>query len=92
MMAGEKLGVYFKNNLVEVPNLTNRTEVAKAIVEALPSVGGILSFIITFDCTGVHQSYGYIYNNKKHGVMRICTLYSGIYDISISDGEYKIVK
>ena len=90
-VAGEKLGFYVKHSIVEIPTLNDRINVAKKIVSALPRIAGILSFDVTFSCTGIHQAHGYIYNGKQHGIIKIDILFGGAYNVKIHNGEYTVM-
>lgn len=90
-VAGEKLGFYVKHSIVEIPTLNDRINVAKKIVSALPRIAGILSFDVTFSCTGIHQAHGYIYNGKQHGIIKIDILFGGAYNVKINNGEYTVM-
>ena len=91
VVAGEKLGFYVKHSIVEIPTLNDRINVAKKIVSALPRIAGILSFDVTFSCTGIHQAHGYIYNGKQHGIIKIDILFGGAYNVKINNGEYTVM-
>ena len=90
--AGESVGFYINRDLPGNAVSINPVDVAKFVVDSMPTTKDVLMFRVAFNQAGKHISDGYIYMNKKYGVVNISLLDGSKNIITITNGEYSIIK
>ena len=91
-VAGESVGFYINRDLPGNAVSINPVDVAKFVVDSMPTTKDVLMFRVAFNQAGKHISDGYIYMNKKYGVVNISLLDGSKNIITITNGEYSIIK
>ena len=70
-------------------NLNNPSMIAQEVIDALPPLYRV-SFMVIHSFAGERLVYGYLYGNKKYGVINI-TSYQGVsYVLNVENGEIKL--